>query len=111
MKLSAWNQFRCYTICLNSHKKQGTDSTISEGSNRPYLCSTIVSIDVRHDAGGQLFGHSEQYLSLILFVLFQSKMMVILQGESEGIVRREAAALIKEIYDHHKFLWVLVLSI
>jgi hypothetical protein len=37
-------------------------------------------------------------------VLFQSKMMVILQGESEGIVRREAAALMKEIYEHHKFL-------
>jgi hypothetical protein len=31
---------------------------------------------------------------------------VILQGESEGIVRREAAALLKEIYEHHKFLWV-----
>jgi hypothetical protein len=43
-------------------------------------------------------------LSLILFALFQSKMMVILQSESEGIVRREAAALIKEIYEHHKFL-------
>jgi hypothetical protein len=49
-----------------------------------------------------------QPLSAILvtdtFLLFQSKMMVILQGESEGIVRREAAALIKEIYEHHKFL-------
>ncbi|KAJ4441108.1 hypothetical protein ANN_10958 [Periplaneta americana] len=33
-----------------------------------------------------------------------SKMMVILQSESEGIVRREAAALLKEIYEHHKFL-------
>jgi hypothetical protein len=40
----------------------------------------------------------------IVVVLFQSKMMDILQGESEGIVRREAAALIKEIYEHHKFL-------
>ncbi|KAJ9580213.1 hypothetical protein L9F63_004156, partial [Diploptera punctata] len=32
------------------------------------------------------------------------KMMAILQDESEGIVRREAAALLKEIYVHHKFL-------
>jgi hypothetical protein len=71
----------------------------------------IVSVDVHHDARSQLYGHSVWYLSLILFALFQNKMMVILQGESEGIVRREAAALIKEIYDHHKFLWVLVLSI
>jgi hypothetical protein len=37
-------------------------------------------------------------------MVFQSKMMAILRDESEGIVRREAAALLKEIYEHHKFL-------
>jgi hypothetical protein len=62
------------------------------------LCWCLIS------AGGKLYSHSVRYLSLILFVLLQSKMMVILQGESEGIVRREAAALLKEIYEHHKFL-------
>jgi hypothetical protein len=76
----------------------------SLGSQRPYLCSPIVYIDVHYDVGDQLYSHSGRYLSPSLLVLFQSKMMVILQGESEGIVRREAAALIKEIYEHHKFL-------
>jgi hypothetical protein len=68
------------------------------------MCSAIISIHVRYDTGGQSCSHSVRYLSPIPFVLFQSKMMVILQSESEGIVRREAAALIKEIYEHHKFL-------
>ncbi|PSN40477.1 hypothetical protein C0J52_11616 [Blattella germanica] len=36
--------------------------------------------------------------------LLQTKMLHILRSESEGIVRREAAALLKEIYTHHKFL-------